>query len=415
MKKKSDISLGHRHAWTDTQGHSHRVVFDDGVADKPRATWLALSVVTIFALLVGVVVVLATNQTHEGARFVGSPTAPPKFAVAREIARQGDFPATALANGWNDEFFLAAKSGITLFDASGEKLDFWASASGEEPTALTFVADEKSAANGLLFVAYRDKVMSMQFSLELFVPASNLNSENAVAFSEESSEERDAIARTAQRGALSEMETALLAPGANIRGLACSAERLFVADYQSQRIRRYSLKKIMSAPDDEKTILPDCELGAPDEEVSYPGVKPTFERNFSICYLAETNSLYVASPGLFRIDAFDAGTGVWRPEQSWSASPGVLHAFSGASNPIAIAASPNWIATAETGSFEEKDKRESALQLFDLNGAWLAEIGGLASAQLGESFALSLARSPDGARLYFLRSDGVVNVLETSL
>ncbi|MBQ9370693.1 MAG: hypothetical protein IJU03_00705 [Thermoguttaceae bacterium] len=413
MKKKSDISLGHRHAWTDTQGHSHRVVFDDHVVEKPRATWLALSVVTAIALLIGVVV-LVTNQTHEDRPYVGAPNASPDFQVAHEIARQGDYAASAIASGWNDEFFLADKTGVSLFDASGAKLDFWPNASEEEPTAMTFVADEKSVANGLLFVAYGDKVMSMQFSLEQLVPASDPNSATAVAFSQESSEESNAVTRTAQRGALSELETVLVAPGANVRGLACSAERLFVADYQSQRVRRYSLKKIMTAPADEKNVLPDCELGSPDEQLSYPGVKPTFERNFCISYLAETNSLYVVSSGLFRIDAFDAGTGVWRPEQSWNAPPGLPHTFSGAANPIALAVSTNWIATAETGRFnDEKEKRSSALQLFSPSGDWLAEIGGLSSSQLGESFALSLVRSPDAKRLYLLRSDGVVDVLES--
>ena len=65
--KDNDVSLGHRHYWTDTQGHAHRVVFDDKTLEKPRATWVVLVTVTIVALVAGVVII-TTLHKPTGAR-----------------------------------------------------------------------------------------------------------------------------------------------------------------------------------------------------------------------------------------------------------------------------------------------------------------------------------------------------------
>ena len=408
--KKAEIDLGRRHEWVDTQGHSHKVVFDDGAFEKPRATWTTLSVVAAIALLAGSVMIAATHRSSDERAFVGRSNALPNFALSSATQRDGDAPYLAIAAGWNDEFFAASASGIALFNASCERLEYWPRDVGAAPTALLFIGDEKSESNGVLLVAYADRIDALRFSLE----RTRETTDARAALASETSADGTTTtyyARTSQGGAIGEFETVLSLPGAKICGMTNTSDRLFVADFVAQRGKRFPLKALIPSTGDDAVRAPDCELGAPDETDAYPGLKPTFERNFCLARLEETNVVYAVSSGLFRIDAFDATSGARRPEASWSKAPGSSRGFIGSANPIAIAPTDAWIAVVEVGKFDANSNRRSPLQFFDLSGGWLAEADGYPLERLEDVFVVALAKSRDDRRLYALRSDGAIDVL----
>ena len=140
--KNKDVSLGHRHYWTDTQGHAHRVVFDEKTLEKPRATWIVLTTVTLLALIVGVALIISIHPATNVKPFVETPRAAPVFVLARSIDDGVASHATAIAAGWNDEFFLAGDDGVSLYESTtGKKLETWSFDEKIAPTALAFVAD----------------------------------------------------------------------------------------------------------------------------------------------------------------------------------------------------------------------------------------------------------------------------------
>ena len=414
--KDNDISLGHRHYWTDTQGHAHRVVFDEKTLEKPRATWIVLATVTIVALVVGVVLITTLHKPTGPRPFVGETPTPVSFALTRTIADGVESGATTIASGWNDEFFLGDAAGVSLFDAAGQKLESWSFDESEAPTALAFVSDEENVANGLLLVAYKDKVKYLQFSLDQIVPARGRGDAALPGGADEETETNNAVVRTAARGALGSPKTLLVKSGADIRGLDSSGERLFVADYAATRVWRYSLKKLYALEPGAEEPTPDCELGAPDELRGYPGLKPTFSRNFCATYNRQKNALFVASPGLFRIDAFDPETGAWSPEISWSKAPGGANSFRGASNPIAVAVGADRFLVAESGVFldAQTQDRQSPLRFFSASGEWLADVGGdFLSISRPEAISVAaLSATKDLKRFYVLYADGSVDVWE---
>ncbi len=412
--KDNDISLGHRHYWTDTQGHAHRVVFDEKTLEKPRATWIVLATVTIVALVVGVVLITTLHKPAGTRPFIGETQTPISFALTKSIADGVESGATAIAAGWNDEFFLGDAAGVSLFDATGRKLESWSFDEPEAPTALAFVSDEENVANGLLLVAFKDKVKYLQFSLDQVVPATGRGDAALPGGADEETETNNAVVRTAARGALGTPKTLLVKSGADIRGLDSSGERLFVADYAATRVWRYSLKKLYAQESGADEPTPDCELGAPDENRGYPGLKPTFPRNFCATYDRQKNALFVASPGLFRIDAFDPETGAWSSENSWSKAPGATNAFHGASNPIAVAVGDDRFLVAESGVFldPQTQDRQSPLRFFSASGEWLADVGGDFLSR-SEAFSVAaLSATNDFKRFYVLYADGSVDVWE---
>lgn len=414
--KDNDVSLGHRHYWTDTQGHAHRVVFDDKTLEKPRATWVVLVTVTIVALVAGVVIITTLHKPTGARPFVQERAEAATFALAQTVAAGVESGATTIAAGWNDEFFLGDAAGVSLFDAAGQKLENWSFDEPEAPTALAFVSDEENVANGLLLVAFKDKVKYLQFSLDQVVPATGRGDAALPGGADEETESNNAVVRTAARGALGAPKTLLVKTGADIRGLDSSGERLFVADYAAARVWRYSLKKLYALESGADEPTPDCELGAPDEARGYPGLKPTFPRNFCATYDRKRNVLFVANPGLFRIDAFDPETGAWSSVNSWSRTPGATDAFRGASNPIAVVAGDNRFLVAESGVFtyEQTNARYSPLRFFSESGEWLADVGGdfLSSSSSEWLSVAALAASRDFKRFYVLNVDGSVDVWE---
>ncbi|MBQ8364184.1 MAG: hypothetical protein IJX36_09700, partial [Thermoguttaceae bacterium] len=55
-------ALGYKHEWTDTGGHSHRVIFDKKTLERPQTTWKALTIVAALGLLVGGVAILTAPR-----------------------------------------------------------------------------------------------------------------------------------------------------------------------------------------------------------------------------------------------------------------------------------------------------------------------------------------------------------------
>lgn len=410
--KDNDISLGHRHYWTDTQGHAHRVVFDEKTLEKPRATWIVLATVTIVALVVGAVLITTLHKPTGARPFVGEKAAPVFFTLAKTVADGVESGASTIAAGWNDEFFLGDSAGVSLYDATGQKLESWSFDETTAPTALAFVSDEENVANGLLLVAFADRVKSLQFSLDQVVPATNSHDAALPGGADEETETNNAVVRTAARGALGTPKTLLTKSGADIRGLECSGERLFVADYATGRVWRYSLKKLYAHDPSAGEPTPDCELGAPDEIRGYPGLKPTFPRNFCMAFSREKNALFVANPGLFRVDAFEPETGAWVSTASWSRAPGVSNAFHGASNPIAVVAGDDRFLIAESGVFvdEQTHERQSPLRFYDNSGEWLSDVAGDFSQRPETVSVAGLAAAKDFKLFYVLNADGSVDV-----
>ena len=408
MEEKKPIKnlLGRNHSWIDTAGHTHKIVFDKKTLEKPQTTWGALAIVTAVALIVGSALILSEPSSKGGLGFfetLGETT--PRFAIVNSICRITDAPVKAIAAGWNDEIFLATQNEIVLTNSNGERLDSWKNDEKDAPTALTFIANEDSPKNGSLLIAYQEKIKTLSFSLEQYA----LNKTNA----NEKGSSEDAVTRTARGGALGVARTVLESPGANIRGIASSNERLFVADYNSQRTFRYAWKSLEAIKDGEsKTTPPDCVLGAPDDAANYPGLKPGTDRNFCIVYVPESNELYVANSGLFRVDVFNAGSGVWLPERSWTPGREAPYGFVGGANPIALIVAPNrWIATAETGAWTSALQKKSPLNLYDLSGVWLTElIKDEVSETQNETFLVSIGISVDCKKIYALDSNGDVDV-----
>jgi len=413
-KKDTDqvISFGRKHYWTDTQGHAHRIVFDDKRFESPRANWTALLTVTAMALIIGSALILSLRPDNEVVLPTRTQNLTPAFVFERTLSSDELAHASAIAAGWNDEFFVANASGVSLFDASGKKLESWSFDEPTPATALAFVSNENNSSNGLLLAGFGDVVKSLQFSLDQFVPAAASNDETLPGDADAETETNNAVVRTCVRGALGAPKTLLVRSGADIRGLECSGERLFVADYAAGCVWRYSLKKLYARDPDLGEPTPDCDLGEPDELRGYPGLKPAFRRNFSVSYLNEKNILYVASSGLFRVDAFDPETGAWSPESSWSKVPGALNAFRGVSNPIAIEAKGDLFLTAESGVFrnESTQERTSPLRLYDSMGSMLVEFGPGAAQRSDDYTVVDVAASSEMRFIYVLNSDGSVDV-----
>lgn len=410
--KSKEISLGHKHYWTDTQGHAHRVVFDEKTLEKPRATWVVLATVTVLAMVIGAVALTTLRPSTDDHRFVEKPRATHEYVFLTSVAAF-DAKPTAIAAGWNDEFFAGSEAGVTLFDRSGVKLETWSFDEPTAPTALAFVASELNASNGLLLAAFGDKVKFLSFSLDQFVPAdSGTGADVLSGGADAETEANNAVVRTANRGALGSPKTLFTKSGADIRGIECSGERLFIADYAAERVWRYSLRKLYSLEPDSPEPTPDCELGAPDLARGYPGLKPTFPTTFSVSYLQSSNLLYVASPGLFRVDAFDPETGAWTSEKSWTRVPGVVHSFHGAANPVAVVALDDFFVVGESGvMYDETTKaRKSGAALFNTSGDWFADLASDFSLRSDEVTITDVAASPNARCVYVLNADGSVDV-----
>ncbi len=400
MKKKSDetqVLLGHKHSWTDTAGHAHRVVFDEKTLEKPGTTWLVLTIVTVVALAAGAFGVFTAPRHNDLTTSFPVADSDPLFVFGKTIKRAAETPCVAITSGWNDEFFVADSAGVSLYDSEGVKLDSWSNEPQENPTAIAFVSDENAATNGALLVAYGNKIKSLRFSLDNVVPG-----------------EGDSVIFTAQNGALGGLEHILTVPDADIRGIASSSERLFVADFQSGRVWRYSWKKIEALQREEtKETAPDCVIGDSDVASAYPGLKPAIKENFSISYLPSENELYVSNSGLFRVDAFNASAGTVNSDHSWARSGDLNDSFVGAANPIAVAvSSQKWLAVAEAGKSASNgiDEKSSPVLFFGLNGDSLGRLpyDGLERAE--ETFVIGIAVSPDSKNIYALNSNGDVDV-----
>lgn len=416
-KKKNDISFGHRHEWTDTHGFAHKVVFDESALEKPRATWITLTIVATMALAIGGFFVATYEPAHNERPYRGAADAVPKYAFARDVST-GAESARALTPGWRDEFFVADDRGVTLYNVAGEILERWGCFDGaESPTSLEFVSQEESVANGVLFIGFANKIYAMHFSLEEYV-ATEVEKEKSGKERgkvEEVEVENASRRRTAARGALTSPELVLNVPDANIRGMTSSGEKLFVADYATQRIMRYSLQKILTNRGETKIIAPDCELGEPNDAVGYPGLKPAFERNFRIAYSRDLHAVYAANSGLYRIDAFDASTGAWNADASWGRQPGIQHSFVGAANPIAFDLASEWIVTAEVGRFDDAERdagKTTPIQFYTKNGEWVAE-SALGAELSSEVSALDVEFVNDAQAFCVLKSDGRIEIFES--
>ncbi len=437
-KKERDAkkALGYKHEWIDTRGHSHRVFFDKKTLEKPKTTWTALIAVAVLAFLIGGVVLLTVPAAKNGGTIrPNSANSKPAFAPQSSLTGLTAQPATALAAGWNGEFFLADRAEIALFDANGKKIDAWPNATGETPTALSFVANEGSAKNGLLLIAYPNRVDAISFNLgaasaSASAPETENENETENANVNDSETVRDAetnggnaaqvVVRTAAGGALGPATTVLSIPNAEISGVATSDERLFVADRKSERVWRYSWAKLDALNGAEsKETAPDGEIGAPDPASGYPGLRPAIGTRFNVVYSPANNEIFVANSGLFRVDAFNADSAARVAEHSWAKAPGGSdRAFGGMANPVAVVVSSNgWLATVEqekaaNGADEKKVGQKSPLQIFEWGGNWIAEIPTTAKSDKNATTApfVAAALSADSRRLLTLSANGAVDV-----
>lgn len=408
-------ALGYKHEWTDTGGHSHRVIFDKKTLERPQTTWKALTFVAALGLLVGGVAILTAPRAKDSGTPPLTPTnVRPDFILTTTLRNLTTERPVALAAGWGDEFFLADRGGVGLYRVGkGERLQYWKSPEGDAPTALTFVADETSEKNGALLIAYPERIDAIYFATDR---VANVAEEGAgEEKKEDGGAEKSASVRTAQDAALGEATTILTIPGASIAAVASSPERLFVGDFNADRVWRYSWRTLDALRNAEKKETPpDCEIGAPDGGLSYPGFRPATEPHMSVVYSPTTNEIIVANSGLFRVDAFNVDSGVWSAEHSWTKTPGMERAFSGAANPIALVVSPSgWIATAETGKINAATGKKSPLQIFDAqNGSWVAEISGVAPTEneIRVAAPIGLALGEDGRQILVLKSNGEVEV-----
>jgi len=341
----------------------------------------------------------------------------PDFALTATLPNLTTEQPVALTAGGGDEFFVADRGGVGLYRVGdGERLQYWKSAEGDAPTALTFVADETSEKNGALLIAYPERIDAIYFATDRVSSGAAANETNGVEERKNGGgSEENASARTAQDAALGEAATILAIPGAAIAAVAATPERLFVGDFNAERVWRYSwrtLDALRSA--EKKETPPDCEIGAPDGALSYPGFRPATEPRMSVVYSPTTNEIVVANSGLFRVDAFNVDSGVWNAEHSWTKTPGTERAFAGAANPVALIVSPSgWIATAETGKIDLATGKRSPLQIFDAkSGSWVAEISGAVPTENEVRVAspIGLALSEDGRQILALKSNGEVEV-----
>ena len=405
-------ALGYKHEWTDTGGYAHRVIFDKKTLERPQTTWKALTFVAALGLLVGGVAILTAPRAKDGGMLPVTPTnVRPDFTLTTTLRNLTKERPVGLVAGWGNEFFLADRGGVGLYRVDkGERLQYWKSPEGDAPTALTFIADETSEKNGALLIAYPERIDAIYFATDRLVEESDGEEKK-----KDGAVEKSAPIRTAQNAALGEATTILAIPGASIAAVAATPERLFVGDFNADRVWRYSWRTLDALKDAEKKETPpDCEIGAPDGGLSYPGFRPATEPYMSVVYSPETNEIVVANSGLFRVDSFNVDSGVWNAEHSWTKTPGMERAFSGAANPIALVVSPSgWIATAETGKIDAATGKKSPLQIFDAkNGSWISEIlldvpteneGRVAS-------PIGLALSEDGSLILALKSNGEVDV-----
>lgn len=421
-ERREKKALGYKHEWTDTGGHSHRVIFDKKTLERPQTTWKALIFVAALGLLGGGVAILTAPRAKDAGRLPLAPTnVRPDFALSETLRNLTTEPPVALAAGWGDEFFLADRGGVGLYRVDGgERLQYWKSDEGDAPTALTFVSDETSEKNGALLIAYPERIDAIYFATDRVAgdAAPSEAEENGVGDEEKKDDgvsEKSAPIRTARNAALGEATTILTIPGAAVAAVAATPDRLFVGDFNADRVWRYSwrtLDALQSA--EKKETPPDCEIGAPDGGLAYPGFRPATEPRMSVVYSPTTNEIVVANSGLFRVDAFNVDSGVWSAEHSWTKTPGTERAFSGAANPVALVVSPSgWIATAETGKIDVATGKRSPLQIFDAkNGNWIAEILGVVPTENEVRVAspIGLALSEDGRQILALKSNGEVEV-----
>ena len=413
-------ALGYKHEWTDTGGHSHRVIFDKKTLERPQTTWKALTFVAALGLLVGGVAILTAPRGKDGGRLPLAPTnARPDFTLTATLRNLTTERPVALTAGWGDEFFLADRGGVGLYRVDGERLQYWRGAEGDAPTALTFIADETSEKNGALLIAYPERIDAIYFATDRVVNDAASTENKAVADDGEKKKIADgaesASSRTAQNAALGEPTTILTIPGASVAAIAATPERLFVGDFNADRIWRYSWRTLDALRDAEKKETPpDCEIGAPDGGLLYPGFRPATEPYMSVVYSPTTNEIVVANSGLFRVDCFNVDSGVWNAASSWVKTPGMERAFAGAANPVALVVSPNgWIATAEAGKIDVATGKKSPLQIFDAkSGNWVAEIlvGAPSENETRVASPIGLALSEDGRRIFALKSNGEVEI-----
>ena len=412
-ERREKKALGYKHEWTDTGGHSHRVIFDKKTLERPQTTWKALTFVAVLGLLVGGVAIWTAPRDKGAGHLPLAPTnVRPDFALASTLRNLTTERPVALAAGWGDEFFLADRGGVGLYRVGGEeRLQYWKSAEGETPTALTFVADETSEKNGALLIAYSERIDAIYFATDSLVAEENGSEEKK----KDADINKNASTRTAQNAALGEPTTILAIPGASIAAIAATPERLFVGDFKADRVWRYSWRTLDALQKAEKKETPpDCEIGAPDEALAYPGFRPATEPRMCVVYSPTTNEIVVANSGLFRVDAFNVDSGVWNAAHSWTKTPGTERAFAGAAYPIALVVSPSgWIATAETGKIDGATGKKSPLQIFDAkNGSWISEIfvGVPAENEGRVASPIDLALSEDGRQILALKSNGEIEV-----
>ncbi len=412
-ERRAKKALGYKHEWTDTGGHSHRVIFDKKTLERPQTTWKALAFVAAAGLLAGGVAILTAPPAKTVGPFSPVATNPrPEFGWATTLRGLTTERPVAIASGWGDEFFLADRGGVGLYNLQGERLEYWASEGGA-PSAIAFVVDETSEKNGALFVAYPERIDAIYFATDRVVEEAK-DGENGGTNDGAEQNEKPPV-RTARGAAKGDATTILSLPGANVAAIAATPERLFVGDYDANRVWRYSWRTLDGLRDAEKKETPpDCEIGAPDGALSYPGFRPATEPQMCVVYSPTTNEIVVANSGLFRVDAFNVDSGVWNAEHSWAKTPGTERAFGGAANPIALVVSPNgWIATAETGKLDGATGKKSPLQIFDSrSGDWIAEgfAGESVSAEPRVATPIALALSESGTKILTLKSNGEIDV-----
>ncbi len=396
MKKKGlKISLGHKHEWIDTQGHTHFVVFDEKTLEKPKATWAVLAVVTVLAVVAGLFGVLTArhDDARNGAIQTNStPSYEYKFSVYPE-GEEGLKPI-AITAGWNDELFVVYRDGAHLYDRNGQHLNYWGDSNEKTPTAVTFVSDENDPRDGSLLIAYGDELRVLRF-----------NQNNVVT------DESGAVHYSAHDGAGGDPILLANMPDVDICAIVVATDRLYAADLKTSRVLRYSWSKIDAVAEaEDKTVIPDCVVGDPDPTAGYPGLALAQGRWMSLAYVPLENQLLVANPRVLRVDAFNANTGLPSSDRAF-VQTGLTSVEPNAVSPLVIAA---FGASGVVASGVDPLAEETTIVTFNSRGDALSKTVADKDRRDEPGDIVAVDASDDGKRIYALCSDGVVDVWESA-
>ena len=235
---------------------------------------------------------------------------------------------TAMAAGKDDTLFVCEGSSISCYalqftQESAVTLRLvWKRDFESAVTAMHFVEEEEKVLQGMLLVGLGNKIESVN---------PNQTDGSGVLFAE-------------------------LQDNSLVTSIASSSNAVFAADKQNNVIVKYDMlgKKIQ-------------EIGGKEGDDGFAGFDLGGAPTFSIDCARNPSVLVAANPVRSRVEAFDAETGAWDREHSWSKSPDQPGGFAPGNNPYYLTVLPNQtILTVETG-------KNARIRNFKLDGGLLLE------------------------------------------